>query len=261
MSPDLGEVLKEINGKALADVHDPDGSRRRRSRPPASSSTASTSSSDDGSTMCGNWLHSGVLHRGRKHGRSAATPADDPWASACTTSWGFSWPANRRVMYNRASADADGKPWDPQRAGIQWNGTGVDGRRAGHQAGRAARHVRRVHHAARRAWARLFSAGLNDGPFPEHYEAVEAPIDEPAPPQGDVEPGRRSGSPRTRTSTARKEDFPIVCTTYRLTEHFHYWTQHHHDGKLNEIQPGFFVEMPGRAGQAEGHRQRRAGDR
>ena len=91
--------------------------------------------------------------------------------------------------------------------------------------------------------ARLFSPSLNDGPFPEHYEAVEAPIANP------LHPSVTSNPVSKRFSTDKdvygtKEEFPIVCTTYRLTEHFHYWTQHHHGGLLNELQPGFFVEIP-----------------
>ena len=69
---------------------------------------------DDGTTLCGNWLALRRLHRGRQQLPSAVTTPTRP-ASGCSTSWGFSWPANRRVMYNRASADAEGKPWDPQR--------------------------------------------------------------------------------------------------------------------------------------------------
>ena len=84
---------------------------------------------------------------------------------------------------------------------------------------------------------------LNDGPFPEHYEAVEAPIDNPLHPEVTSNPASKRFS-SDKDVYGGKEDFPIVCTTYRLTEHFHYWTQHQHDGRLNQLQPGFFVEIP-----------------
>src|SRR6185436_19733235 len=91
--------------------------------------------------------------------------------------------------------------------------------------------------------ARLFASNLTDGPFPEHYEAVEAPIDNPLHPKVTSNPVFKPFK-SDKDVYGKKEDFPIVCTTYRLTEHFHYWTQHHQKGLLNEIQPGFFVEVP-----------------
>ena len=106
---------------------------------------------------------------------------------------------------------------------------------------------------------RLFAAALNDGPFPEHYEADRGAGRQPAPSEGHVEPGRRKKFSSDKDVYGKREDFPIVCTTYRLTEHFHYWTQHQHDGVLNQLQPGFFVEIPEGLAQREGHRQRVAG--
>src|SRR5439155_893507 len=83
----------------------------------------------------------------------------------------------------------------------------------------------------------------NDGPFPEHYEAVEAPIDNPLHPHVTSNPVSKRFS-SDKDVYGKRDEFPIVCTTYRLTEHFHYWTQHQAEGKLNELQPGFFVEIP-----------------
>ncbi|MEP6768302.1 MAG: molybdopterin dinucleotide binding domain-containing protein, partial [Acidobacteriota bacterium] len=90
---------------------------------------------------------------------------------------------------------------------------------------------------------RLYSPVLNDGPFPEHYEAIEAPVKNALHPNVTSSPvSKRFSTEHDKYGTVDK--FPIVCTTYRLTEHFHYWTQHHRNGRLNEIQPGFFVEIP-----------------
>src|SRR5262249_56317895 len=91
--------------------------------------------------------------------------------------------------------------------------------------------------------ARLYSAAFNDGPFPEHYEAVEAPVANP------LHPGVTSNPVFKKFSSDKdvygaKEDFPIICTTYRLTEHFHYWPQHQHQRLLNALQPASFVELP-----------------
>jgi formate dehydrogenase major subunit len=90
---------------------------------------------------------------------------------------------------------------------------------------------------------RLFAPSLNDGPFPEHYEAVEAPVDNVLHPKVTSNPVALKFA-SDKDVIGKKEDFPIVCTTYRLTEHFHYWTKHHASGVLNELQPGFFVEIP-----------------
>ncbi len=116
----------------------------------------------------------------RLHGGRATTPSDasttDPTGLGMYHNWAFSWPANRRVMYNRASADADGKPWDPKRPGIVWNGEkwvgDVPDMKPDAPPGEFGAFI-----MLPEGVGRLFSAPLNDGPFPEHYEAVEAPID------------------------------------------------------------------------------------
>jgi formate dehydrogenase major subunit len=154
--------------------------------------------------------------------------------------WAFSWPANRRVMYNRASADGAGKPWDPTRAGIQWNGEkwvgDVPDMKPDAKPGEFGAFIMNAEGVGR-----LFAAALNDGPFPEHYEAYEAPVANVLHPKVSSNPtALRFASDKDTFGT--KEEFPIVCTTYRLTEHFHYWTQH--NSRLNEVQPDFFFEVP-----------------
>jgi len=91
--------------------------------------------------------------------------------------------------------------------------------------------------------ARLFAPTLDDGPFPEHYEAQEAPVANALHAKVTSNPvGVHFSSDKDVYGS--KEDFPIICTTYRLTEHFHYWTKHQQQGRLNQLQPGFFVEIP-----------------
>ena len=90
---------------------------------------------------------------------------------------------------------------------------------------------------------RLFAPVLNDGPFPEHYEAVEAPVENVLHPKVSASPVlKRFASDKDKWGKA--DEYPIVCTTYRLTEHFHYWTKHQVGGRLNEVQPGIFFEIP-----------------
>jgi formate dehydrogenase major subunit len=162
--------------------------------------------------------------------------------------WGFSWPANRRIMYNRASADAEGKPWDPTRPGIVWNGEkwvgDVPDIKPDSKPGEFGAFIMNPEGVGR-----LFAPTLNDGPFPEHYESVEAPVENLLHPKVTSSPVTKKFS-SDKDVYGKKEDFPIVCTTYRLTEHYHYWTKH--TDVLNQLQPGFFVEIPVALAQQKG---------
>jgi formate dehydrogenase major subunit len=239
VEPDLSDVLKEINGKALEDIPDPKD-KTKTLKTAGQQVDGFGQLQADGSTMCGNWLHSGVYTEAGNNAQRRSTA--DPTGLGMYHNWGFSWPANRRIMYNRASADKDGKPWDPKRPGISWNGEkwvgDVPDMKPDAPPGTFGAFI-----MLPEGVGRLFSAALNDGPFPEHYEAIEAPIDNPLHPKVSSNPASKKFS-SDKDLYGKKEDFPIVCTTYRLTEHFHYWTQHQHNGVLNELQPGFFVELP-----------------
>src|SRR5688572_7763746 len=238
LRPDLAEVLKEMSGKAVSDVRDPnDPTRLVRT---GQQLDGFGQLRDDGSTMCGNWLHSGVY---TEDGNLAQRRDNsDPTGLGMFHDWAFSWPANRRVMYNRASADAAGKPWDPLRAGIAWNGHkwvgDVPDMKPDAAPGTFGAFIMMPEGVAR-----LFAGTFNDGPFPEHYEPVEAPVDNLLHPAVTSNPVSQKFT-SDKDVYGSKEEFPIVCTTYRLTEHFHYWTQHQEDGLLNQVQPGFFVEIP-----------------
>ena len=237
--PDFSEVLKEMSGKALADIPDPKD-KTKILKTAGQQLDGFGQLQDDGSTLCGNWLHSGVYTEAGNLAQRRSTA--DPTGLGMYPNWGFSWPANRRIMYNRASADAAGKPWDPKRPGIVWNGEkwvgDVPDIKADSPPGEYGAFI-----MLPEGVGRLYAPVLNDGPFPEHYEAIEAPVDNALHPKVSSNPASKKFS-TDKDTYGKKEDFPIVCTTYRLTEHFHYWTQHQHDGKLNEMQPGFFVEIP-----------------
>src|SRR6267378_4715211 len=171
VSPDLGEVLKEINGKALTDIKDKDGKIVRAA---GQQLDGFGQLQDDGSTMCGNWLHSGVYTEAGNNSQRRSNA--DPTGLGMFHNWGFSWPANRRIMYNRASADAQGRPWDPTRPGIVWNGEkwvgDVPDFKPDSPPGQYGAFIRLPEGVGR-----LYAPVLNDGPFPEHYEAIEAPTD------------------------------------------------------------------------------------
>ncbi len=237
VAPDLSEILKELNGKALADIPDPKD-KTKTLKTAGQQLDGFGQLQDDGSTMCGNWLMSGCFtEAGNLTQRRVAV--DSPSNLGMYPNWTFSWPANRRVMYNRASADAAGKPWDPTRVGIKWNGEkwvgDVPDIKPDSPPGEFGAFIMLPEGSAR-----LF-APLNDGPFPEHYEAVEAPVPNVLHPKVTSNPAaKKFKSNKDVYGTAA--DFPIVCTTYRLTEMYHYWTKH--INRLNQLQPGFFIEIP-----------------
>jgi len=237
-APDLSEVLKELNGRALADIPDPKD-KTKTLKTAGQQLDGFAQLQDDGSTMCGNWLMSGVFTEAGNMAQRR-NPVDDPSGLGMYHNWGFSWPANRRVMYNRASADAEGKPWDPTRVGIKWNGEkwvgDVPDMKPDAPPGTFGAFI-----MLPEGVGRLYAPVLNDGPFPEHYEAVEAPVDNVLHPKVTSNPAaKKFKSDKDVYGTTK--DFPIVCTTYRLTEMYHYWTKH--IDRLNQLQPGFFIEIP-----------------
>jgi formate dehydrogenase major subunit len=238
-NPDLGEVLKEISGKALVDIKDPkDPNKIIKAAGQQLDGFAQLM--DDGSTLCGNWLHSGVYTEAGNLAQRRNNA--DPLGLGMFHNWAFSWPANRRVMYNRASADAQGRAWDPKRAGIVWNGEKWVGDVPDIKPD-AAPGTYGAFIMLPEGVGRLWAPVLNDGPFPEHYEAIESPVENLLHAKVSSNPAsKRFSSDKDAYGTVDK--FPYVCTTYRLTEHFHYWTQHQQNGRLNEIQPGFFFEVP-----------------
>ena len=156
--------------------------------------------------------------------------------------WAFSWPANRRILYNRASADPQGKPWSEAKAyvywdGAKWTGPDVPDFVATNAPSNGSGPFIMNPEGVSRLWARTM---LADGPFPVHYEPFEAPVANPVFPKVRGNPvARVFGNDFGVFGDAAQ--FPIVATTYRLTEHFHYWTKNVHINAV--LQPESFVEL------------------
>jgi formate dehydrogenase major subunit len=216
---------------------------------------------DDGSTRCGCWIYCGCYADGVNQPARRRPAAEQDWIAA---EWGWSWPANRRIMYNRASADPDGEPWSEHKALVWWDPDA--GRWTGHDVpdfSPTKAPDYRPPEGARgpdalagddpfimqddgKGW--LYApTGLADGPLPTHYEPQESPVANPLYGQ-QRDPVREVASrDGNRYQPSGPEPgghvYPYVVTTYRLTEHFtaggmSRWTPY-----LAELQPEFFCEV------------------
>jgi formate dehydrogenase major subunit len=166
----------------------------------------------------------------------------DPSKLGVHPAWGYAWPANRRVLYNRASADPAGKPWSEAKKymfwdGAKWAGPDVPDFPPASAPDKGAGPFIMNAEGVSRLWVRKLMA---DGPFPEHYEPFESPVANALHPKTSSNPAARVFKGDMEVFGKAKE-FPYVATTYRLVEHFHWWTK---SVKLNAIvQPEFFVEI------------------
>src|SRR5256884_657559 len=242
-SPSPEELAKEYSGRALKDVTDPKNPTQVI-RKAGEQLAGFGELRDDGSTLSGCWLYCGAW--GPNGNLMARRDNSDPTGIGQTLNWAYSWPANRRVMYNRASCDPSGKPFNPDRKLIAWNGTAWTGADVpDYKADEDPALGMGPFIMNAEGVARFFGRGnLAEGPFPEHYEPFETPLARnplsPAQEQTLSNPAARVFKD-DRAAFGKVAEFPHVATTYRLTEHFHYWTKH---VRLNAIlQPEQFVEI------------------
>jgi len=242
-SPTPEEVAREYSGKALADVLDPkDPTKVIRKAGEQLAGFAELR--DDGSTLSGCWIFCGAWSEAGN--LMARRDNSDPTGIGQTRNWAWSWPANRRVLYNRASCDPAGKPWNPARSLVSWNGKAWGGAdtpdfKADEDPAQGMGPFIMNPEGVARFFAR---AAMAEGPFPEHYEPFESPLDHnplnPKEPRAVQNPAARIFK-KDREALGKADAFPCVATTYRLTEHFHFWTKH---VRLNAItQPEQFVEI------------------
>ena len=217
---------------------------------------------DDGSTVSGCWIYCGVYADGVNQAARRKPGREQNWVAA---EWGWAWPANRRILYNRASADPDGKPWSERKALVWWDAdagkwTGHDiadfvaDRPPSYRPEEGATGVAAISgddafimQADGKAW--LFApAGLLDGPLPTHYEPQESPVQNLLYPKQERNPVRQTlrgrGTPYQPSGDEPGSDvFPYVATTYRLTEHHTAGGMSRWLPYLSELQPEFFCEV------------------
>ncbi|QDZ27884.1 formate dehydrogenase-N subunit alpha [Noviherbaspirillum sp. UKPF54] len=238
-APSPEELAKEMNGRALADIPDPKDATKFLAKKGEQLPGFATLQ-DDGSTSCACWIFSGSWTQA---GNQMARRDNTDVGLGNTPGWAWAWPANRRILYNRASCTPEGKPWDPRRKLIAWNGEKWAGADVpDFKIDSAPADGMGPFIMNPEGIGRLFCTDkLVDGPFSEHYEPMETPLGtNPLHPKVVNSPAVRIfKSDRARLGT--HEEFPYVGTTYRLTEHFQFWTK---SVKLNAIaQPEQFVEI------------------
>jgi formate dehydrogenase major subunit len=251
--PDAAAVLREINGYTVAD-------RKQVA--------SYTDLKDDGSTACGGWMYCGIYPRDGQNVARSRTP-DAPDGPGSHHGWAFAWPSNRRTLYNRASADPQGRPWSERKklvwwddAAAQWTGADIPDftatRRPDYRPDWSTHPHGMDAHGGDAPFimeadgkCQLFvPSGLKDGPLPTHYEPPESPVKNPVYAQQHNPTAHLWTRPGNEIHAPQDPRFPYVFTTYRLTEL-------HCGGVIGrvtphtaELQPEAFVELsPELAGQ------------
>jgi len=239
--PRVEEVLQEINGYGVPDRTLVTGFGELKA---------------DGSTACGCWIYAGVFPRPGENRANQRSSRD-----LLGHGWGFAWPSDRRILYNRASARPDGRPWSERKKLVWWDEqekqwTGLDVP----DFTKAKAPDYRPHHGAQGdealagdrpfimhpdgtgwIWA---PKGLADGPLPTHYEGLESPVSNPIYPQQQSNPAvMREERPQNRYAGSPDKRFPYVMSTYRLTEHHTSGAMSRMLPHLAELQPEFFCEI------------------
>jgi formate dehydrogenase major subunit len=240
--PRVNEVLKEINGWSL-----PDHKQLQHIK----------DLKDDGSTACGAWIYCGVYPEdGRNRANERAS------LDLLGHGWGYAWPNDCRIIYNRASARPDGRPWSERKKLVWWDEqkqlwTGLDtpdyeeemppDRPANLDNGHGTEALGGARpftlHPDGVGWLYVPS-GLKDGPLPSHYEPLESLIENPLYQQQTNPPVQKKERPDNPYAHAPGDDrFPYVLTTYRLTEHHTAGGMTRHLSHLSELQPELFTEV------------------
>jgi formate dehydrogenase major subunit len=245
--PSASDVLKHINGHDLVSGRLLDGYLDLKS---------------DGTTSCGCWIYSGV-YAGEVNQAARRTPRHDE--DGVAPDWGWAWPYNRRILYNRASADPRGRPWSARKALVWWDPEGAEW--TGHDVPDFERDKPPSYQPPADAWGPqalrgddpfimqadgkgwLFAPrGLVDGPLPTHYEPHESPVRNPLYTQQGSPVrtvyGRRRDSPSNPSPPEAHSDvFPYVLTASRLTEHHTAGAMSRSLPYLAELQPELTVEV------------------
>jgi formate dehydrogenase major subunit len=240
--PDAQAVLREINGSDAEGNMLPSYDELK----------------DDGSTSCGSWIHCGIYKDGVNQSARKQPRSGQNWIAH---EWGWAWPKDVRILYNRASADSEGKPWSERKRYVWWDADEEKWTSLGdtpdfpptkapdfepEEGAKALDAISGdkpfILHPDGRAW--LFApSGLVDGPLPTHYEPEETPYENILYKQQQNPTRQEFPRPENPYHPAGSQVFPYVMSTYRLTEHHTSGAMSRQVPYLAELQPEFFVEV------------------
>jgi len=242
---------------------------------------------DDGSTTCASWIYCGCYPAPDQNFTARREP-DPPGVPGAHLKWGFAWPANRRNIYNRASADLNGNPWSERKRWVWWDPTVVNppdpktgkhvpnGKWVGYDVPDFTLTMPPSHKGnpdgiimepfsgtdayimrpEGKGWI-FVPSGLVDGPFPTYYEPHESPVHNLLYPKQQSSPVHKvwsQGKPWNQLATVGDPKFPYVITTYRLTEHYLAGAMSRWLPWLAELQPELFIELGKALAQEKGIR-------
>ena len=231
--PDIEKIAVEINGYQVGGSSPLDSFAKLK---------------DDGSTACGMWIYAGYMAVDPELGvPNCKRRLNQDSGMGSFLKYAYAWPLNRRVLYNRCSADTAGRPWDESRALFKWNGAGwlahdvadFNAQLPPQQSGKAAFIMNPE------GSGRLFANGLVDGPFPEHYEPMESPVRNQISKQQNnpcvnVFPGSGDWA---KLAAVGDSAYPIVATTHRSIEHYQSGAVTRNCPTLSEIGPYMYVSV------------------
>jgi len=248
--PNPREVAREINGFFLKDTEIKGTLYKAGQMVPSFAFLQ-----DDGSTCSGNWLYCNSISDSEN--RMMRRETSDPSGQGFYHNWSWCWPVNRRIIYNRASVDEQGRPWAKDKPVIWWDGLSKkwlgDVPDGGWAPGSKYAFIMLPH-----GHARLFAPGMTDGPFPEHYEPLESQVRNLISAQQEspvifrwdkavqeqvCDPMLVEGAAACVFGSPDKDKFPIVCTTYRVTEHWQAGQMTRWLPWLGELVPDMFIEL------------------
>jgi formate dehydrogenase major subunit len=224
---------------------------------------------DDGTTACGCWIYSGVVPE-KGVNLAARRERDKPGEYTNHSGWGWAWPNDRRILYNRASADPNGQPWSERKRLVWWDreqrqwtgydtpdfprdkapdtpaqagGLGIDAHTGADPF---------IMNGDGRAW--LYApSGLKDGPLPAHYEPFESPVGNALYPDWQNNPCVVTFDRRDNPMHGRANPrYPYIITTYRLTEHHTSGAMSRWNSWLSELQPALFCEIDAQLAEEKG---------
>jgi len=245
-------VAKDINGYFLEDVTTPDGKSYKKGELVPTFGALQ----DDGRTSSGCWVYAGSFTQDGKN--KSKKRIREKSGIGLNPDWAWAWPVNRRIIYNRASVDLNGVPYNKNCPVVQWDG--VEKKWKGDVVDGPATIPPMAMEGGKLPFimneegvGRLWTMKLEDGPFPEHYEPFESPLDknpfneQPFNPASKIFKG-----PMDKRSASGGSEFPIICSTYRVTEHWQTGVMTRHCPWLLELQPQIFVEMSEQLAEEKG---------